>query len=119
MHTVNGALSEMLGTPGVIGVALVDAVTGLTYGTAGDQAATGDGVELSDLATLITDRLHEAGATGELENVIVTSARRHHVVQVVPRQGDAVLLAVSLDRDRTNLALAVRQTAEYARDVLS
>jgi hypothetical protein len=115
----NGALSEILSSPGAIGVALVDAVTGLTYGSAGDDTAPGDGVELSDLATLITDRLHEAGATGELESVIVTTRHRHQMVQVVARQGDPVLLAVSLDRERTNLALAVRQVAQHAKGVLA
>jgi hypothetical protein len=109
----------MLGSPGVIGASLVDAVTGLTYASAGDETATGDGVELCELAALLTDRLHEAGAAGELESVIVTSTHRHHVLQVVPRHGDAVLLSVALDRERTNLALAVREMAGHARDVLA
>jgi len=97
----------------------VDAVTGLTYGTVGDGAAVGDGIELSDLASLINDRLNEAGAVGELESVIVTSTRRHHVTQMVRGHGDALLLAVAADRERTNLALVIREMADHARAVLA
>jgi hypothetical protein len=119
VHMLNGALFEILSSPGVIGTSLVDAVTGMTYGSAGDTTGLGDGADLSDLAILITDRLHEAGATGELESVIVTTAHRHHVIQVVPRQGDPVLLATTLDRGQTNLALAARQLAGHAKGVLA
>jgi hypothetical protein len=118
VHTLEASLSELLGSPGVIGAALVDAVTGLTYGAVGDSVTVGDGVELSDLANLITDRLNEAGAVGELESVVVTSTHRHQVIQVVPQRGDDLLLAAVLDRERTNLALAIRQVADRARDIL-
>ena len=102
----------------MIGAALVDAVTGLTYAAAG-EAVRGGGAELAELAALVADRLGEAGAAGELESMVVTSTRHHHVVQVVPRQGDVLLLCLLLDRAGTNLALALRQTADDARKVLA
>lgn len=108
----------MLKSPGVIGAALVDAVTGLTYAAAG-EAAWGGGAELAELATLVADGLGGAGAAGELESMVITSTRHHHIVQVVPRQGDVLLLSLLLDREGTNLALALRQTADDARKVLA
>ncbi|WP_329485341.1 hypothetical protein OG618_01885 [Kitasatospora sp. NBC_01246] len=119
MRALEASLSDVLGVPGVVGAVLVDAVTGLGYGSAGDHRLLGSGVELAELAQLIGDRLFAAGATGELESVVVTSTRHHEVVQVVPRHGDPLLLATVLDRGRTNLALAVHQTAHRAADLLT
>ncbi|WP_240496845.1 hypothetical protein [Streptomyces torulosus] len=114
------SLDRLLDSPGVTGVALVDAVTGLTYGTAGDAAQAGTGTEVSDLAALISERLGEAGTVGELESVVMTSRRRHQVLLSVPRSaGDPLLLAAGLDRDRANMALALRSLGDRAREVLA
>jgi hypothetical protein len=114
------SLDRLLDSPGVIGVALIDAVTGLTYGTAGDAAQAGTGTEVSDLAALISERLGEAGAVGELESVVMTSRRRQQVLLSVPRSaGDPLLLAAGLDRDRANMALALRSLGDRAREVLA
>ncbi|MCX4684287.1 hypothetical protein OG401_08160 [Kitasatospora purpeofusca] len=115
MRALEASLSDVLGSPGVVGAVLVDAATGLTYAAGGDQRLLGPGAELAELAALIGDRLCEAGADGELESVVVTSTLHHEVVQVLPRQGDPLLLATVLDRSRVNLALALRQTADSAR----
>lgn len=119
MHPLEASLTGILGSPGVLGAALVDAVTGLSYGAVGECSLVGDSIELADLANLIADRLNAAGAAGELESVVVTSGRHHHITRVLSRQGDDFLLVTVTDRQRTNLALSVQQTAEYARDVLA
>lgn len=61
---LQASLNRLLDSPGVTGVALVDAVTGLTYAAAGDDTQAGTGAECSDLATLISERLGAAGAEG-------------------------------------------------------
>ncbi len=116
------SLDRLLDSPGVTGLALIDAVTGLTYAVAGDAAQVGTGAECSDLATLISDRLGEAGAGagGELESVVVTSRRRQHVLLSVDRTaGDPLLLAAGLDRDLANMALALRSLGDRVREVLA
>ncbi|MFE2729158.1 hypothetical protein [Kitasatospora sp. NPDC059327] len=118
MRALEASLSEVLGRPGVVGAALVDAVTGLTYRSAGDHRSLGPGTELAELVDMIGARLHEAGAEGDLESVVVTSTRRYEIVQVVPRRGDPLLLATVLDRERINLALAVQWTADRTKDLL-
>ncbi|RDG39664.1 hypothetical protein DVH02_02650 [Streptomyces corynorhini] len=112
-------MSRLLETPGVTGAALVDAVTGLTYCAVGDPSAVGDGVDTAELAALVTDRVGPAGTGGELESLVVTSARRYHVVRTVRRAGDPLLLVAALDRDRTNLALALRQLNGHAEGMLA
>ncbi|WP_331769677.1 hypothetical protein OG948_38715 (plasmid) [Embleya sp. NBC_00888] len=118
-HPLEASLSGVLDSPGVIGAALIDAVTGLVYAEVGDCRALGNGTELADLTNLVTDRLTEAGADGEVESVVVNSRRYHQITQVLPRRGDDFLLATVVDRAETNLALAIRATAEHARDVLA
>ncbi|NGO10762.1 hypothetical protein G5C60_24990 [Streptomyces sp. HC44] len=113
-------MDGLLDSPGVTGVALVDAVTGLTYGAAGDIAEAGDGPEVSELAALIAERLGAAGAEGQLESVVTTSRKRHQVLFSVARPaGDPLLLAAGLDRDRVNVALALRNLGDRAREVLA
>ncbi|MFF7653960.1 hypothetical protein ACFZCY_29720 [Streptomyces sp. NPDC007983] len=119
MNAAEAALSGALASPGVVGVRLVDAVTGLHYATVGDADAVGRSDELAETVNLISDRLNQAGAAGELESVVVTSSRFHHITQVVPRGQDPLLLCASADRDRTNLALAMRHMADQAKAVLT
>ncbi|MEV7423532.1 hypothetical protein [Streptomyces sp. NPDC091212] len=121
MHVsaLEASLSRLLETPGVVGAALVDAVTGLTYCAVGDARAAGDGADTAELAAVITDRVGPAGDGGELESVIVTTARHYHVVRTVRRAGDPLLLVAALDRDRTNLALALRQLNGHVEGVLA
>ncbi|MEU6351650.1 hypothetical protein ABZ896_20280 [Streptomyces sp. NPDC047072] len=114
------SLDRLLDSPGVTGVALVDAVTGLTYGAAGDLGEAGDATEICELAALIAERLGAAGAGGELESVVTTSAKRHQVLfSVVRPTGDPLLLAAGLDRERVNVALALRSLGDHAKEVLA
>ncbi|WP_235990117.1 hypothetical protein [Streptomyces ureilyticus] len=117
---LQASLDRLLDSPGVNGVALIDAVTGLTYCTAGDIAEAGDGPEVSEFAALIAERLGAAGADGELESVVTTSTKRHQVLfSVVRPGGDPLILAAGLDRDRANMALALRSLGDRAAEVLA
>ncbi|MET7680567.1 hypothetical protein [Streptomyces sp. NPDC005423] len=111
MSSLEASLSPLVEAPGVSTVALVDAVTGLTYSRAG--AGEADGVEYCEFATLVGDRLHAAGAQGELESIVITGARHHLVLRTVPQPGDPLLLAAVLERDQVNLALVLRQLSAY------
>lgn len=106
VSSVEDSLGHLLQVPGVTGVSLVDAVSGLSYGAAGPQNLSAD--ECGRLAVLIDERLHSAGAEGELETVVVTGARHQLVLRVLPGFGDPLLLAVALERERANLALVLR-----------
>lgn len=119
MNAVEVALAGMLGSPGLVGVALLDGTTGLLHASAGQTGAIGPGADLADLAALVTDRLGTAGAEGELESFVVTTTHWHHVMQAVPQRGGGLLLCAVLDRASTNLALALRDMAEHARLVLA
>lgn len=115
------SLSAAFESPGVIGAALVDEVTGLAYRASGDFSAVGEAHETAELTTLIAEGLHEAGAVGELESVVVTTSRLHEIVHAVPGRAplNSVVLVLALERERANLALAVRETASLAESILT
>ncbi|MEU6536968.1 hypothetical protein [Streptomyces sp. NPDC047000] len=112
MSSVEDSLGRLLDVPGITGAALVDAVTGLTYGEVGEGGT--DAVECSRFAASLGDRLHAAGAQGDLESVVVTGSRYQLVLRVLPRQGDALLLTARLERGRANLAMALHQLGLYS-----
>lgn len=116
MPSVEDHLHALLDEPGIAGAALVDAVTGLTYGEAGGCAP--DGEECSRLAVLVEDRLHAAGARGGLESIVVTAARRQVVLRLLPGHGDPLLLTATLEREQSNLALVIRRIDRYGEEVL-
>jgi hypothetical protein len=121
MPSLEMSLSAAFESPGVIGAALVDEVTGLAYRASGDFSAVGDGFEIAELTTLIIEGLHEAGAQGELESVVVTSTRAHEIIHPVPGRAplNTAVLVVALDRENSNLALAVREAAMLAGSILT
>jgi hypothetical protein len=108
----------MLGSTGVLGATLIDAVTGLLYAAVGDGAAVGDPGDEARCIESVAETMVRAGASGELEGIVVTSTERLHITQVIPRQGDDVLLCVAMDRRDTNFALAVRDIAQSAQELL-
>jgi hypothetical protein len=113
------SLRRLFEAPGVTDAALVDAVTGLTYATAGGARAASGAAECADLAALIGDRLAAAGADGDLESVVVTVRDQHLVLRTVTRQGDPLLLTAVADRERTNLALVLHRLGTLAESVLA
>jgi hypothetical protein len=111
VSAVEDSLGRLLQVPGVTGVALIDAATGLSYGEAGAQRLDAD--DCGRLATLIDERLHLAGAEGDLETVVVTGATHQLILYMLPGHGEPLLLTVALERERANLALVLRHLSRY------
>jgi hypothetical protein len=61
----------------------------------------------SDVIQVIGLMAASLGEPDELEDVIITLGRRHHVITPLPTVGaDGLIMVVTLDREYTNLALA-------------
>jgi hypothetical protein len=119
LNAAETVLERMLGSPGVLGATLIDAVTGLRYAVVGDGDAVGAPGDEARCVENVAETMVRAGASGDLEGIVVTSTERLHVTQVIPRQGDDLLLCVAMDRRDTNFALAVRDIAQSARELLA
>jgi hypothetical protein len=117
---VRDSLGRLRAIEGLVSACLVEPETGHVLGAVlGDTsglAASGE-VAVSVVAAGASDvvqviRLMSAtlGSPDEVEDVIISLARHHHVLRPLPAAGvDGLFLVVTLDRARTNLALARRQ----------
>ncbi|XUL93251.1 hypothetical protein ACQ86D_47185 [Streptomyces galilaeus] len=72
-----------------------------------------------EIAEIARTRLNRAGASGELESVVVTTSTRHLVTLQLARRGDPLLLCATVDRERTNLTWALRELYRHADELLA
>jgi hypothetical protein len=120
--SLNESLGQILRVEGARTVALVDVGTGMVVDFVGDEpaglrvAAAG----LADEARLASSALGDASPAGDLEELLLVTQSRFHLVKVLDRrEDDGLLLFVDLDRSQTNLALAAQQVARAATAVLA
>ncbi|MFI9723322.1 hypothetical protein ACIHFE_27330 [Streptomyces sp. NPDC052396] len=123
MPGIEECLLDVMALPGARGAAVLDWVSGLALGTAGDapdddrEAAAAETAELARLAAE-----HQAiGARGEfpVEDVIVTTGTDFHVLRFVETGFDSsVLIHLWLDRTHANLALARLRLGHLAAELV-
>jgi predicted regulator of Ras-like GTPase activity (Roadblock/LC7/MglB family) len=93
--------------PGFLGAAVVDSETGLVLGRVDganrdlETAAAGN----MDVVRAARRMVHALEIDDDVEDVLVTLGRQHHLARTVARS-PAIFLYVALDRDSANLALA-------------
>ena len=110
------ALSGMLALDGLLGCALVDALTGLVLAC----EARGDvHMDLAAAACAQVLRAHrqwarQMGLSDRLEEVMTSAGPRHQIMRTLSKHPD-LCLVVLLDKKRTNLALARFQLIEIER----
>jgi hypothetical protein len=102
--------------------ALVDVSTGMIVAAAGAEppelAAGAAG--LADEFRLAVVAPGPGAPAGDLDEMLLTTDRRLHLVKVLGRWRDeGLMLFVDLDRSRTNAALAAAQIAKAAPAVLA
>jgi hypothetical protein len=135
--SVRAALSRLTSIGGLVVACLiepdsayvVDAVVGDVRFTetadvpAAELVARTVAAGASDVAQVISLMTASLGDPDELEDVIITLGRHHHLITPLPAAGaNGLLIVVILDRARTNLALARQQLRalgpllEYATD---
>jgi hypothetical protein len=122
----DGALAGLPELDGLVGLYLVDLATAQLLATlaAGNDdspdgeapaevgtAGPGAPPSLVSAVTECVHRLAAAALTGQdgddLEDLVLTTGRHHHVVRLLPRYaGSDALLLLSVRRDRANLGLA-------------
>jgi hypothetical protein len=117
---VHEALVRLRRVAGLVSACLVEPDSGHVLDTVlGDAAAPGVAADravgilaagASDVVQVIRLMTASLGDTDDVEDVIVTLGRHHHIVRTLPDAGvDGLFVAMTLDREHTNLALARRQ----------
>lgn len=110
MEISENALGRVRDIRGIVGASIVEGATGEILasfpeaggGTAVVAGAATDVVRVVDVMTVLLAR------DEQLEDVVLTLSGSFHVLRPLP-DGEGALLLVTLDRKRTNLALARRQ----------
>jgi hypothetical protein len=113
---VHRALASLRSLHGLVSASLVEpdsahAVTTVVADRSLNLGSTPDGMTVaagaSDVIQVIGLMAASLGEPDELEDVIITLGRRHHLITPLPTAGaDGLIMVVTLDREHTNLALA-------------
>jgi hypothetical protein len=116
------SLQRILEIEGARTVALVDVGTGMVVGSVGAEPAglPAAAASMADEARLAGNALSPGRPAGELDELILVTDSRFHLLKVLSRaQDEGLMLFVDLDRAQTNLGLAILRVAQAAPAVLA
>jgi hypothetical protein len=120
---LHSALTRLRSIDGLVTACLVEPnsahVLDAVFGAAGTDSASADttatiattvAAGASDVIQVIALMTSSLGEPDDLEDVTITLGRRYHLITPLPSAGvDGLVIVVTLDRARTNLALARQQ----------
>jgi predicted regulator of Ras-like GTPase activity (Roadblock/LC7/MglB family) len=114
------ALASLLKLDGLLGCALVDAVSGLVLAHETRDPATLDMEPAAAACAQVLSSHHNAarsmGLSDPIDEIITSAGARHMLIRALQRHPDLVLVAL-LEKHRTNLALARFQLLEVERSL--
>jgi len=114
---VRAALAEAMTMDGALGIALIDATSGLSLGTAGGSPMVNLELAGAAAADLVRTKLRVMTALGlkdTIEDVMITFGKQYHLIRFLgPEQN--LFLYVVLDRERSNLGMARHKLAAIGR----
>jgi peptide subunit release factor 1 (eRF1) len=117
------SLHQILAVEGAAAAAVVDAATGMIVSSASAGAAefrVAAAASAAEETRWVKAALGPSRPGGDLEEMLMATASRFHLVKVLNRWPDeGLLLFVDLDRSRTNIALAVQQVGRAAAGLLA
>ncbi len=116
---VQAALAEAMALDGALGIALIDAASGLSLGTAGGSPITNLELAGAAAADLVRTKLRVMTALGlkdTIEDVMITFGKQYHLIRFLGPELNVFLYLV-LDRERSNLGMARHRLAAIARRI--
>lgn len=127
MNPVEELLTRVPQVNGLVGVALVDALTGRVLagpavpGAPGDEAGQAAvplvAAATTDIVAALSLLAAQAQVPGDLEDLMITFSDHYHLVRpLAGPDGTPLVLLLTLDRARANLALARHQLRAFEPD---
>ncbi|MGZ9841087.1 hypothetical protein [Tsukamurella ocularis] len=120
MTEFNESLTEAMNIDGALGVALVDAGSGMALATAGDPeefnlevAAAGN----SALVQAMGRTLGDLDLDDHIEDILITLGTQYQIVRPINQGTDDLFLYLVLDRSRANLAMARFRLTKLAETI--
>ena len=118
MNSIDGLLRRLGQIDGVLLACLVDPATGTVVGTAeqrGELAVPVAAAGAADVLQVLGLMTANLALGGEVEDVVVTLSKHFHVIRALPVGPDqGLLVLVTLDRTRANLAMAHREIRDLS-----
>ena len=114
------ALREAMAIDGALGVALVDAQSGMALATAGDPAEFNLEVAAAGNSALVQAMgrtLGDLDVDDHIEDILVTLGTQYHIVRPIPAGADDLFLYLVLDRARSNLAMSRFRLTKLAEQI--
>ena len=118
MPNVNDTLGKLLEMDGAMAAALVDYESGMVLGSVGngidlDIASAGN----TEVVRAKMKTMKMLGLDGAIEDILITLDEQYHIIRLSKKTPGTFLYYV-LDKDRSNLALARRKSAEVEAAVV-
>ena len=122
MSGLSESLQRILEIEGARAVALFDVGTGMVVGSAGAElpGLPAAAASMADEARLAGNALGPGRPGGDLDELLLITDSRFHMLKVLSRaQDEGLMLFVDLDRAQTNLGLAIIRVGQAAPAVLA
>lgn len=117
MATIKQSLEELMTLDGALCAAVVDASSGMMLGS------MGSGVDLEVAAAGNTEvvraklkTMRALGLSDVIEDILITLGKQYHIIRLSARK-EGVFIYYVLDKQRANLAMARRKTADVDKEL--
>lgn len=117
MSTIKQTLDELLSIDGAMCAAIVDSTSGMMLGSAGsgidlEVAAAGN----TEVVRAKGKVMRALGLNDVIEDILITLGKQYHIIRPSARK-EGVFIYYVLDKNRANLAMARRKTADVDKDL--
>jgi predicted regulator of Ras-like GTPase activity (Roadblock/LC7/MglB family) len=117
MSTIQQTLDELLSLDGAMCAAIVDSTSGMMLGSAGsgidlEVAAAGN----TEVVRAKSKVMRALGLDDVIEDILITLGKQYHIIRPSARK-EGVFIYYVLDKNRANLAMARRKTADVDKDL--
>ncbi|WP_231702879.1 roadblock/LC7 domain-containing protein [Tsukamurella asaccharolytica] len=120
MTAFNESLNEAMTIDGALGVALVDASSGMALATAGNPAEFNLEVAAAGNSALVQAMgrtLGDLDLEDHIEDILITLGTQYQIVRPINQGTDDLFLYLVLDRSRANLAMARFRLTKLAEQI--
>lgn len=117
MATIKETLDELMTLDGAMCAAVVDSASGMMLGSIGtgvdlEVAAAGN----TEVVRAKMKTMRSLGLNDVIEDILITLGKQYHIIRPSSRK-DGVFIYYVLDKQRANLAMARRKTADVDKEM--
>lgn len=117
MATIKQSLEELMTLDGAMCAAVVDASSGMMLGSVGtgvdlEVAAAGN----TEVVRAKLKTMRALGLNDVIEDILITLGKQYHILRLSARK-EGVFIYYVLDKQRANLAMARRKTADVDKEL--